>query len=521
MRKKETKKNQRYNQGLILILVLAALFRFYHFSHRWGLGGDGARDALIARECLARRNLPLVGSFASAGPFVFGPMFYWLVIVGYLIFPFTIAGPWILAGIVGVATVLILVLAGRLVGGDRLSILVGLLAATSPQLVVRSLMLGQHSLIAATTALLMVGFLLFWQKKKLVYALLVGLSLGLALSMHYQAVNLLIFFPAIFLVRGLGWRKKVLALGLALVGFLLPSLPLIIWDSRQGWANTRNILDYFLIGQYRLYVPNSWRLFVFDYFPDYWSFVAGGFQKIAFILIVLVGFGFVFLVFKKKVKAELLVLGGIFFIWAVVNRYYQGERSEGYLVYFAPLIILFSAWMINALLKTAETGFGLVAKLLGTAVLLVVLGGNLVKLRPLLKHNNQVKERQEVLGELITAYPEAKFTLYDYQFKNFNPASALSVLLSGWRRNVPDGWPIGLICAGQPREDFPFLVSMGECDLVDLREVEGLKDERTPWGEVSQAAMYEGLVGWSQRNKLESPFSLRKFTQEKWRAIFS
>ena len=29
-----------------------------------------------------------------------------------------------------------------------------------------------------------------------------------------------------------------------MIGFLIPSFPLLIWDSQQQWANTRNILDY-------------------------------------------------------------------------------------------------------------------------------------------------------------------------------------------------------------------------------------------------------------------------------------
>src|SRR5205823_11570855 len=64
---------------------------------------------------------------------------------------------------------------------------------------------------------------------------------------------------------GKSLRFKFLAFISAVGGTLLSLSPLLIWDSQQHFANFNNILDYFLVGQYRLYVPNSWRLFIFNF----------------------------------------------------------------------------------------------------------------------------------------------------------------------------------------------------------------------------------------------------------------
>lgn len=68
---------QKYRVTLlvIVIFIVAAILRFYNFYEGWGVGGDSARDISIAREAIERREIPLIGPFSSAGPFVTGPMY--------------------------------------------------------------------------------------------------------------------------------------------------------------------------------------------------------------------------------------------------------------------------------------------------------------------------------------------------------------------------------------------------------------------------------------------------------------
>lgn len=124
------------------------------------------RDILIAKEALARSEIPLIGSFSSAGPFVFGPLFYWFIMLSFLVIPFTILAPWIFLTIVGVSSVFVLMYIGKLIGGPKLAIVLGILSATSPQLVTRSIALNQHSLVGITAALLLLFFVILWQSRQ-------------------------------------------------------------------------------------------------------------------------------------------------------------------------------------------------------------------------------------------------------------------------------------------------------------------------------------------------------------------
>ena len=297
---------------------------------------------MIAQVALARHELPLFGSFSSAGPFVFGPLFYWFNMFAYILMPFTYQAPWYLMIASGIATVGIMAYLGYIIGGKRLAVVVGSLVAFCPQFISRSTSLSQHSLIGITTAFLLLFFVLYYKKRKLKYAFFAGVALGEALSMHYQALNLLIFFPAILFVPKSSLRRKLIAMLIMFLGFLIPSLPLLYWDSHQNFANIRNILDYFLIVQYRMYVPNSWKLYLLRFLPDYWANVVGGSLPIAFVLMILTFLVFLYATIKKRVPGEIFTIGIILGIFLLVIRYYRGVRFDGYMIYTAPFIFILS-----------------------------------------------------------------------------------------------------------------------------------------------------------------------------------
>src|SRR6185503_15933229 len=81
--------------GVFAVILLATVLRFYNYDLRWQLAYDQAHDALIARYAVAQMQLPLLGPFSSAGAFQTGGEWYWIVMLGTILFPFTVNGPWI------------------------------------------------------------------------------------------------------------------------------------------------------------------------------------------------------------------------------------------------------------------------------------------------------------------------------------------------------------------------------------------------------------------------------------------
>lgn len=478
---------------IIAIFLLAVFLRFYNFPARWGFGPDDSRDIAISRVALVRHDIPLVGSFSSAGPFVFGPLFYWFIMASYIVLPYIFESPYIFTCIFMIGAAMTLGYATHLLLGKRAGVIAFLLATISPQLVSRSLAMTQHSFVGVFASFAFLFFVLLWIKKKTVFALLMGMCVGVAISMHYQALNLLIFFPAILLVPKFKWCW-FLSAGL---GLLLPSLPLLLWDSRQNFANTNNILDYFILGQKRLYVPNSWKLFLLNQFPSYWGYVTGG-NKITGVFLLFSSLIFLLIQIVRKPRHLLSATGIIFVLLLIANRFYKGERFEGYLLYFVPFIIICSTLIIEKLFSWK--------KYLGVILTIIIVLGSLIKINEQIAiSNNQVANLYKITSQLKTAFPNNKFAIFDDNLQTTGISQPLSAIMGYQNLTAFDGIKIGT-CKYCPLNSQK-IAQISSINLIVL------EDNSKNWYYINEERMFEDMIGWSEKNELKSTFSLPKYIQ--------
>lgn len=484
------KKADYFKIFFAVIILLGVVLRFYNFDNRWHLTPDESRDAAIGFEALTRHQIPLIGSFSSAGPFVFGPLFYWLISFSFILLPSTLAAPWLITVLFSTSLILIVGACGYFIGGKRLAIIAAIITATSPQLVIRSVSLTQHTYIAIFTSLLILSSLLFLKNKQTRFSFFMGISLGIAISFHYQALNLLIFFLIPLVTR----RPR--ALFIMALGFLLPSLPLLIWDAGQNFANLRNIADYFLIGQYRIYVPSSWRIFLLSFLPNYSTYVVGGNLIIGTTVMV----GTLLISLRETFKRNWLAI--VFLILLIFNRYYHGERFEGYLLYLAPILILMSAMFFEQIAKINRTFF--------VAILGLVAFSNLYTVLPLISGgDSQVNRANNVIEVMKTKYPNKQILVYDDGLWFTGLSQALGYLTAFYKTGFSQTQPIG-VCSGC-FGSYPLITQTGPFSIVGLSN-----PLEARWHLVSGAGMYDDLIGWSQKNKLSSSFDPIKYTQERF-----
>jgi hypothetical protein len=508
-------RNLNRYQVSVALLILATLFiRFYNFPIRWGISSDNARDGIVALEALSRHQLLFVGPFSSAGPFITGCIYYWLVMASYLIFPFLANAPWVMTGIISVISVILLIYLGKILVGKRFSIVIGILAMLSSQYVGDALVLSNPTFVTVFSILTIIFFLKFWQKNSIIFVFLMGLSIGLAISMHYAAINLMIFLPAILFIPKLPLKYKVMSILLACLGALVPSLPLLYWDAHQGFANTRNILDYFLIGQYRIYVPNSWKLFLLNYFPFYWGRVIGGnFVWSGLILFVASGLAYVLAIFRKKVSIQMLSLGLIFLILLFINKSYRGERSDNYMLYFSPFILIFTAFAVEQFFNFKNV----LIRLLGVTFLGFLILINLLTVKNALTSKNIVASEDTIIKTLKQSYPNQKFSLYDYKYETTRYSMPLSFLLRSTNSLSEKGVKIGVNCRATDCIDHVNLILNNPVPIVNLSSIspEKLDQRKGLWVSVSASTVYDNQVGWLNKNQLKSTFSLKGYIMSK------
>lgn len=511
-------KGKSFLLGFIVIVALAAVIRFYELPSYISIGGDDARDIAIAKESIRLHTLPRFGSFSSAGPFVFGPLFYWVLIVSYLLIPFTLLAPWIMTVIASLFMVAVMMLIGKKIGGTQLGLIFGFLTTFSPQLIIRSVVVGQHTYVAIFTTLTILFFILLWQQQRKLFAFLLGLMIGIAINMHYQALNLIIILPFILLVPKVELRRKILFTLLVIAGIIAASLPLLAWDARQQFANIRNILDYFLIGQYRLYVPNSWRLFIFSFLPTFWAYVIGGWYQLGLMAIVVSAFGGVFSLRNDRSRLT-LCLCGIVGIFLVTNRYYHGERSEGYFLYLTPFLIIITGIGIAALaseitrLMKSKAKFMYLEYLCIAIVLLPFIIGGLMRVGFSNGKIQSINEVRKTVESLKKARPHTVFALYDQRFQHYSETTGLSAFLEDQHLESAQGTPLGFFCPGAYKKNkYPVITTMvNGCMIDDLSSTTRQIREKEGWVLISQHSLYDDLITRWESQHLTSSFSLSKY----------
>ena len=477
---------------------------------------------MIAQVALAKNEFPLFGSFSSAGPFVFGPLFYWFNMLAYTLMPFSYQSPWYLMIIAGIATVGIMAYLGYVIEGKRLAIIMGLLVAFCPQFISRSTSLSQHSLIGITTACLLLFFVLYYKRRKLKFAFLSGISLGAALSMHYQALNLLIFFPAILLIPKIPLKKKLAAVLLMVLGFLIPSLPLLYWDSRQSFANIRNMLDYFLIVQYRMYVPNSWKLYLLRFLPDYWANVVCGSLPIAFFLMIVTFLTFIYATVKRKIPGEVFIIGAIFGILILVIRYYRGVRFEGYMIYTAPFIFLLSGWAMLAIydfsiIKFRKKGIKKMLPLIFLLLFTVILAADFDNAGQFIFFKSYYnRDIARSIDNLASSHPNTKFKIYYTPWGVSGPVYAVSLLMSDRKLLDKNGLPIGLTrFTDVDIKNTEIIGNLAGLATIDPRRYDDKKISKK-WAPANPEDVYDDLITrWTKQEKLKATFSLDKYILER------
>lgn len=254
---------------LIFVLSVAFFFRFYNSPNRYGIGYDGSRDALVAFESAKQIQLPLTGSFSSIGPITFGPLYYWYITLATLL-PAK-WGPWIGINIASFLMVFVMYKTGKLLINEQFGIILAFVAALSPAQIISGTQLQQHALIGFLSSVV-IYFLIkhYYQKLRTFEYIFWGFCMGVAINSHYQAVSLLTL-PILVVIF---FKRKKFILPFAL-GFFISFIPFLIFELTNHWFNTRNILDYILIGQYRVWTSNRWLLFLGNFIPQFWSYVTG------------------------------------------------------------------------------------------------------------------------------------------------------------------------------------------------------------------------------------------------------
>lgn len=207
---------------------------------------DQARDMLWVLNQVKFKTLSLVGPWGSLSGVFFGPLWFWILIIPYLVSN----GNPIYITIFNSFVVFSSMLLGYYLFGKiskklgYLFFLFGLL--NSPLRGMAGYAFSQHLLPILTVLLIYLLWKGFFEKK-IRYFLFGSFIIGL--MFHAEPPTAILSMPSVLLLCLYLYRKKPVTLikiyMLLIVGFLMGILPLILFDLRHDFIQTKAIISYF------------------------------------------------------------------------------------------------------------------------------------------------------------------------------------------------------------------------------------------------------------------------------------
>lgn len=230
---------------LILLTVVSAFLRLYNLESSLMFQGDQGRDAMIVADIFRKHDLVFIGPVTSVGNMYLGPLYY------YFMLPFLMAtypspvGPAVGVALLGVLTTVLLFILGKQMVGTRAAYLASFLYTFSATAV----MYARFSWNPNPAVL--IGLLLLYTTWKATqnprWWIWVGVWVACIIQLHYLtllavgATGLVWLHQFIQTVRFHQDQLKhyLLFTGAAGAIFLVSLTPLLLFDLKHDWLNTR------------------------------------------------------------------------------------------------------------------------------------------------------------------------------------------------------------------------------------------------------------------------------------------
>lgn len=222
----------------LLILVLGVFLRFYKIDSLFFLDSEIADNLLDIKNYYLSNSLPLIGPPTSHPWLYFGPIFYWIYAPALILSNFNPLSYVYFGNVVGMAVIILNYFIVKKYWGVWPSTLSSFLVATSFYLLDFSQLSRFYSYIIPVTYVFLL-FLLKFLNNPQNGIFWVFFILGVSFSFHYTP--LVLIPPTIVIFCKYRKEFKVKEIIGALAGFILPLIPVLIHDSKNGFKMMINL----------------------------------------------------------------------------------------------------------------------------------------------------------------------------------------------------------------------------------------------------------------------------------------
>lgn len=486
------------NFFILIILILSIVLRFYNYGERWGIAKDQAYDVIIARYALENFKIPFLGPWSSAGPFQMPPTWNLFIMLGVLSYPYSLISPWIFQTLIYVFFVFLIIKFGTELLDEKFGLILGALAAVSTAQIDQGINLTNQSPLAITSLVSLWFSIKYIRQKEVKFLFLSSLFIGISSSFHLQGVSLLFLLIFSIILGGFPGFKGLI---LSVFGFLIPWIPLFLYDLRNNLFTTKNMIYYYFHDQYRISyeaLGRRWTTYLIKNWIDWWAHIIGAKREITIINGIILFLISLISLIKRKISKEIALiilsfLGGVF-----VVRYARTPVFDSYVVFSHPFVLILSAWVIYNLIKFQ--------KILGFIFFAVVLFASFQKdvITIVNSQNYTALVSNQWIKQISEKYPNKKFAVYDFRYATTQRSIPLSLFLYEDNKIDDNGIRIGVVIAtsGAHFESHPILVGNGPgWQILNLESSSSAQLEKEGWSFVNPSLIFNKSQYWYENEK--------------------
>lgn len=344
-----------YVIAFIILLFVGIVLRFYNFTGFVTYLGDQGRDTIIMRRIVTLEHLPGIGASSSVGNIFLGPFYYYLVAPWLLVTGFSPVGPALGVAVLSTLFIVAIYLCVKDLFDKQTALLAAAFTAVSYSMVWFSRFSWNPNLLPFSALLSFYFFVKALQQKKLLYFFLVGVFIAISTQFHY--VSLAFGLPMGILFLHHVWQQRqnvkqlLMQLGSLIAGFCLFQAPLILFDLRNNFMNTRGLLELFAgdhdtgrsFFKELLYTMNELTFHTYQ-----WRSV----DMLSAIMLILLVVG---LYYWRKPKNRAIWLTSFFFITMVcATSVFTENKNRHYFGALFPLYFILVAYLMRTYLWTKK-----------------------------------------------------------------------------------------------------------------------------------------------------------------------
>lgn len=246
-----------YFYAVLVITLVGAFLRLYHFEGFVGFLGDQGRDAIVMKRISTFEHFPGIGASSSVGNVFLGPLFYyygavWLKLFGLR--PIGAAYGVVFAWLVSLPLMFVML---KRFFHVRVALLTTFFMATSYSMVWLSRFAWNPNLMPVTSLFCVLAFWEARRSRNVLWYGLAGMMLSASMQMHYVALALCLPL-GMYIIRDVlraarthSMFREFRYLSAFIGGWIVLTLPLIVFDIQNRFMNVRGIWDMLVGGENR------------------------------------------------------------------------------------------------------------------------------------------------------------------------------------------------------------------------------------------------------------------------------